>query len=170
MALISAVFSVVSGVVGAIGAIASANAQAEAAEQNARIQDYNRQVSERNKAATNAATDAEAAEKRRENARTMASMRAAYGASGLAMSGSSLDVLEDTAYEQELDVEKVRYRGHVKAVGYTDEAANYGMKSALAMSEAKNARTSGTISAAASFFGGVGQGVQTLARAGYSIG
>lgn len=140
MAFVGAIASVIGGVVGAIGAMQSANAQARAAEYNAAVQ-------RRNAQAILAQTDNEAADTVRENRRRMAAIRSQYGASGLELAGSPLDVLTDTAIEQEYDVKKVRYAGQLEAIGKTDQAKLYTM-------EAKNARTAGTISAVGALFSG----------------
>jgi len=166
MAAIGIIGSLISGVFGAIGAMQQASAAAAAAQQNAAIADYNRKVSERNAAATLQTTQLESDEKRREGQRRLSSMRVAYGASNLSLEGSPLDVLEDTALEQELDVAKLGYKGRVKAVGYKDEAANYAMKAELHRMEAESAQAAGPISAIGKLFGGFSSAGSSLMRMG----
>lgn len=108
------------------------------AQANASV--YEAQVAQRNaKIARNQAeTDQE--DQRRENRRQLGAMRAAYGASGLELSGSPLDVLADTAIEQELDVARIGYRGELRAIGEKDKAD-------LALAAASNAKKAGSIGA-----------------------
>lgn len=160
---------IMSGVMGMMSAQAQADAQADAAEQNARIAEYNRQVAERNKNTALAEADAEARDVARDNRRQLASIRAAYGASGLSLEGSPLDVMTDTALEQELDVNKTRYKGQLRAIGYQDEANNYAMKRDLYKSEASHARSSGGIAGAAALFGGLAGAVKGAGGAGFSM-
>lgn len=147
----AAVLSVVGAVVGAIGQIAAANAQARAAE-------YNQQVAERNKLAILAQTDEEAADQARENRRNLGTIRAAYGAAGIDLAGSPLDVIQDTAIEGATDVARVQYEGKLRAIDQQDKATLAGM-------EAKADRTAGMFSAVGTLFGGFANAGVTLARA-----
>lgn len=165
MMAIGLIGGIMSGITGMMAAQAQGEAAAAAANQNAQIAEYNRQVAERNKATALAEADAEARDVSRENRRTMASIRAAYGASGLALEGSPLDVMEDTALEQELDVAKTRYKGQLRAIGYQDEAANYKMKAELHRMEAASAARSSRISAVGALFSSLG----SIGRAGLSL-
>lgn len=139
----SVALSIIGGVVSAIGSLAAAGAQARAAEYNAQVQERNRLV-ELNQA------DQEAQDKIRENRRVKGQIRAKYGMSNLELAGSPLDVLYDTAIEQELDVQRIRYAGEIRAIGRKDEATLYRM-------EAKAARTAGAISAVSGLLGGFRQ-------------
>lgn len=150
LAIIGAVASLASGVVGAIGAVQSANANAQAAE-------YDAAVKERNRKTVINQAEAEIGDKRRENRRQLAAVRAAYGSSGLTMEGSPLDVLEDSAFEQELDVERTRYGAELKSQGLSEDAV-------LSRMKAQSYRKSAPISAAASILGGVSSAGSSLAR------
>lgn len=132
--------AIVGGVVSAIGAIQAANAQAAAANYNAKVQ-------ERNRLAILAQGDAEASSKIRENRRINSRIRSQYGAAGIDLAGSPLDVIEDTAIEEELDVSRIRYAAEVEAVGKRDQANLYRM-------EAKAAKTAGMFSAVGNILGG----------------
>ena len=155
MMAIGIVGSLVGGVVSAMGAAQTANANAAAARQNAEIAKYNQAVAQRNKNAALAQADAQAADQERTNARQLASIRSGYGASGLALEGSPLAVMEDTALEQELDVQKGKYKGQLTALGYEDEAANYKLKETLYDNEAESASRAGGISVVGAIFSGI---------------
>ena len=133
VAALSAAASVASGVVGAMGAMQQGKAQSNAAT-------YTAQVADRNAKIARQQADVEQEDQRRENMRQRGAIRAAYGGSGIEMAGSPLDVLEDTAMEQELDVERIGYRGTLRALGENDKAN-------LARAEAENAKSTGAIGA-----------------------
>lgn len=74
-------------------------------------------------------------------------MRAAYGASGVSLEGSPLDVLENSAAEAELDALTIRYKGKVGAMGSESEAATQ-------RARASNAKTEGYYNAGTALLGG----------------
>lgn len=130
---------ILGGVVSAVGSLASASAQANAAK-------FNAAVARDNRLAVLDQTSAEVEDKRKKNRQLLGAMRAAYGANGLEMSGSPLDVVSDTTAEMEYDVAKMRYVGKMKAVGYANQAKLFDM-------EAKSAKTAGFIGAASGLLG-----------------
>ena len=134
------------GAIGALGAIQQGNANAAAA-------DYNKEVAKRNKEAVADQLYVDIADKRLENRRQMASLRAAYGSSGLQLDGSPMEVLEDTATENAYDIAKMRYGARMKIKGYSEQATLFGM-------EKKAAKTAGYIGAASAMIGGVSSGIQ----------
>lgn len=151
LAIIGAIASVASGVIGAVGAAQSASANAQAA-------DYDAAVKERNRKTVINQAEAEIGDKRREQRRQLAAVRAAYGASGLTMEGSPLDVLEDSAMEQELDVERTRYGAELKSQGLSEDAT-------LSRMKASSFRKAAPISAAASIIGGISSAGSSLGKA-----
>ena len=162
--VIAAVASVAAGAIGAVGAIQSANAAKAASEYNAQVQENNAKIAERNRLMALDQTESEAGAKMRENRRTLATIRAQYGKSGLDMSGSALDVLEDSAVEGALDVANIRYQGNVRAMGYTDEAAAQRAGAELSKMNAKAQSTAGYIGAASSLLGGISRAGTGLSR------
>ena len=82
------VASVASAAIGAVGAIQQGKAQANADR-------YNAQVADRNAASSRQMAAADLEAKQREQRKHFGSVRASYGASGLAFDGSALDVFED---------------------------------------------------------------------------
>lgn len=154
--VIGALASVVSGVVGAMGAMQQAEAQARAAEYNAKIQERNALIADQNRKQAIETADVAATDKRRDNRRVMAQMRAAYGASGIEMAGSPLDVLEDTALEQELDTQRIKYEGTLRAREGAISMLGMREDATLQRMEASSARSAGGIAAIGSLVGGVG--------------
>lgn len=156
--------SIVSGVVGAIGAIREGNAEGAAADFNAEVQDRNALIAEQNRQLTVRQSAIDAEDRRLANRRTMASIKAAYGSSGLELSGSQLDVLEDTATEQELDVQRIEFEGRVRSREGTLQVLGLKEGAGLSRARAKSARSAGKLKALGSLVGGFGDAASTLAR------
>lgn len=160
---LAAAASAVSGVIGALGAIQSANAQAAAAEYNAKIQERNAIIADQNRKQAVQTAEITAEDKRRDNRRILASMRAAYGTSGLELAGSPLDVLEDTAVEQELDVQRIRYEGRARSREGAIQMLGLREDATLFRMEGKAAKTAGYIGAAGQIVGGIGTAFTRMA-------
>lgn len=148
-------------VLSAVGAISTAGAQAAASDYNVKVANRDAYVEDQNRKLALEQSRIDAEDKRRQNKRVMASMRAQYGASGLSLAGSPLDVLEDTAVEQELDARRIEYEGRVRGregalrmLGLEEEAN-------LSRAESQAARTSGFYNPASIAASGVGT---TLSR------
>lgn len=166
MAFSPVIAAVAAGAVGAVGAIQQANAASASAKYNAAVQENNAKTIERNRKIALDQAESDASSKARENTRTLATIRANYGKSGLDMAGSALDVLEDSAIEGAFDVSKIRYQGEVRALGYTDEAAAQRAGAELSRMNAKSQQTAGYIGAASSLIGGVSKAGSSLAGGG----
>lgn len=128
--------------VSAIGAIREGNAAADAANYNA------------NAAAQNALYARQQAAEEEQQVRimgrkTMGSMRAAYGASGVTMEGSPMDVLAESAAAMERDALNVRRAGERRAQGFEAE-------SSMERRKAGYAKTQGYLGAAGSLLSGGG--------------
>lgn len=152
----------------AVGAISAGNAASDQAKAAASAADFNRKVSERNQVIAGqkrqlilqqARVDAE--DLRRDNARRQAEIRASYGASGLQLAGSPLDVLEDTALELETDVRRTEHQGQVagyesalQILGMQDDAMLSGFERDSALRRAKSAKTAGMINAGGALLSG----------------
>jgi hypothetical protein len=139
-------------VVGAVGAYTGAQANAASSEYNARVADRDRIVADQNRKAILDQTRIDVQDKRRENKRVMASIRASYGASGVELAGSPLDVLTDTANEQETDTQRVDYEGRIRGREGALQMLGLSESSTLSRMEAKNYKRAG-------FWGAVGEGL-----------
>ena len=120
--------------VGAVGSMKQAKAQSNAAKFNA----------------AQAAQDAVAAQQQAQQAaqlqqiqaqKAFGATRAAYGAAGVTMDGTPLDVLAESAVTAERDKQTILYQGKLRAAGYQSE-------SALQTAAASNAMTQVYFSAA----------------------
>lgn len=139
MAFAPMILMAVSAAVTAVGQIRQAQATSAAAN-------YTAQVADRNALVARQQSEADAHRQRAVSARRLGSIRAAYGASGVTMEGTPLDLLEDSAAQAELDAITTRYKGEVAAIGYEGEAQ-------LARFRAKQARREGNLSAATTLLG-----------------
>ena len=155
-----AIVTAIGGAFNVVGNLVAGAAEARAADFNAQVQERNAGIAEQNRQNTVRQSEIDAEEKRREGSRLRAAMRAAYGSSGLEMSGSPLDVLEDTAIEQELDVQRVEHEGRVRSFEGSLEVLGLLEGAGLSRSRAKGAKVAGV-------FGAVGAG---LGSAGKVIG
>lgn len=99
----------------AAGAMQSAQAQSSAAEFNA-AQATNNAASARAQASQDAMLQSRTARQK------IGAAEAAYGASGVTMEGSPLDVLESSAASAELDRQTILYKGELRAMGYANSS------------------------------------------------
>lgn len=106
--------TVVGGFVSASGAQQAAQAQANAAMRDAAIAERNKKIVDQDRQQAVRTAQIAAEDKRRENRRNLAAIRAAYGSSGFELTGSPLDVLADTSIEMALDERRVEYEGYVR--------------------------------------------------------
>lgn len=106
--------TVIGGAVSAMGAIQAGKAQEAAANRDAAISERNKVIANQDRIQSVRTAELAAEDKRRENRRQFAAMRAAYGSSGFDLAGSPLDVLADTATDMALDERRVSYEGTVR--------------------------------------------------------
>ena len=79
--------------------------------------------------------------------KVISAQRAAYGASGVTLEGSPLDVIEESAANAELDILTAKQQGKAAAFGLSQQAEQY-------RAEGRTAKTLGFINAGASAFSG----------------
>jgi hypothetical protein len=131
---------VAAAVVSAAGAYKQGKAAKAAAEYNAALSRQNAEVVREQTAQNVKQADREAYLR-------LGKIRAAQGASGGAQEGSVLDILADTAAQNEIDRQDIVYRGALAERGYTNAAA-------LDQFEGSNAQRQGTMAAGAELLGG----------------
>lgn len=138
-------FQLLASFVQGIGSIVQGNAAAKSANYNKRIDLYNATVTEQ---------EGQIAETqlRQETARRLGSIRANVGASGLS-GGSASDLLEESAYNAEMDALNTRYSYKTKAQGYR-------MQGDLSEMQGKNAKTAGYLNAGSVLLAGSGKAYQ----------
>lgn len=137
---IAAVISIISAGVGAYASVASAEAQAEA-------EDFNAKVAANDARASADQAQFEADQRRSRTRRLLATQRASALKSGVTESGSFLNVQEDTAIQAELDALSAIYTGKI-------ESNRNRAKAELGFQSARNTRSTGLLTAAGTGLGG----------------
>lgn len=162
-AWVSTAATVTSAAVGAAGAVTGARAQAAAAEYNANVGERDALIADQNRVAALQQSRIAQEDRNRETRRTLASIRASYGASGVGMEGSPLDVLADSAFESALDSRRIDYEGRARnrEGGMAVQGALEGAR--MSRMEGSSARAAGGLSAAGQLSGGVGRSLQRTA-------
>lgn len=162
-AWVSTAATVTSAAVGAAGAVTGARAQAAAAEYNANVGQRDAIVADQNRIAALQQSRIAQEDRNRDTRRTLASIRASYGASGVGMEGSPLDVLADSAFESALDSRRIDYEGRARnrEGGMAVQGSLEGAR--MSRMEGSGARAAGWLSAAGQLSGGVGRALQRTA-------
>ena len=149
----------------AASSVASSLQQNDQLEKNAKLAEYQRGISEMNAGNARRASEVEGEDARRESRIRLGEMRAAFGANGIDIAGSPLDVLQDTAAEGELTAQRKEYAGKVQAVAFDQQAKVYGYQADTYRSNktsgfgiAFKALTSAAISGLSVYAGGGGFG------------
>lgn len=128
------------------GRVVSAYGKREAAQAEANVSEYNAEIAERN-AELALISAAEKERRQRVIARkTLGSIRANYGASGVTMGGSAADVMAASAAEAEMDALNIKYQGELDAMEFRERAR-------IERYKAKQTRKAGDIAAAADLLG-----------------
>jgi hypothetical protein len=109
-------------VIQAIGTAFSVMGALNQGQQAKNAADYNAAVANNNAIAARQQAEANAAAQQRKARLQLGSMRAGYGAAGVGLEGSPMDVLEQSASMAELDRQNILYGGELKAQGYESTA------------------------------------------------
>lgn len=156
--------SIGSGLISAVGAIGSANAQSAAQEQQAQIAERNKILADQDRQMAIRTSQIAQDDAAREHRRQLSSIRAAYGSSGVELSGSPLEVLQDTSIEMALDERRIGYEGQVKSREGTVKMLGLQEEANSARSAAKYTKKAGMMSATSSFLSGVGSATDMYVR------
>lgn len=145
--LIGLAATAVGGVVDAVGAVQEGEANAKAQEATADTAQANKVIADQDRRLAVQTAQIDASDRRRENRRTLASIRAAFGVSGGDLGGSPLDVLSDTAAELELDTQRIEYEGRSANRSGALQMLGFQRDTEQALASAANARTAGGLNA-----------------------
>ena len=132
----------------AMGSIQQGNAQQQAAR-------YNAQMAFNNAAAARAAAEEDARREKRQGKKRMGTMRA--------HDPDKLDLLEDSAMEEELNFQTILHGGEMQAIGYENTAR-------LEIARGKSARAAGYAGAAGALLSGAGSSLSLMGGFGNSFG
>jgi hypothetical protein len=130
-------------VMGASGMLYQGQAQEQAAK-------YNAEVGMQNAKFTREAAASEESKARLLGKKTIGQARANIGASGIQTDASAMDVLEESAANNEMDALTIRHNGAMKAWAYEAGAA-------LDLESGKNAMAGARVGAVASLLKGSGE-------------
>lgn len=150
------------GALGAVGEMQTAAAQEQAYLYDADAAAANKVIANQERVNALGTAKAELADKRAENRRTLASMRAAYGMNGGDLLGSPIEVLEDSARELALDELRVQDEGRARNREGGIAMINADRSEKQARSGAAAARRAGPINAFSALLGGVGTGLSRM--------
>jgi hypothetical protein len=110
-------------VIMAVGAAVSAAGAIKQGNDQAAIADYNAKVGEVNAQQAQAEAAVNAGQQDRQTRQTLGQAAAAYGAAGVDMTGSPLDVMMDSASQGELAKRLILYQGDTKAAALRQGAS-----------------------------------------------
>ncbi len=142
----------------AVGTVLTASSLFAQGQAGQRSAEYNAALAARNAQIAQQQTQLDLETAQRNKVRALGSIRAAAGASGVALEGSVLDVLESSAIEAERTAQMIKYKGELRALGYYDTAAIEAMTGSAAA-------TRGTLSAT----GALLSGGADVAKQGYEL-
>lgn len=142
--------------VGAAASFSSAMNRADSAKSTA---EYNANIARSNAAATRQQGDANAAAQQRKARLAIGQARAGFGASGVALEGSPIDVLEQSAASAELDRQNILYGSETRARAYETQAGMELWQGEQQASQAKSAAWAGLFKAGGSMFSSMGGGM-----------
>lgn len=111
----AAIATLAAAAIGAVGSIQQGQAGKTAAN-------YNAQLAQNNATYAGQQSAEEARRQRIMGAKAVGAARAGYGASGVSIEGSPLDVLEESARSAELDALSIEHGGQVRSIGFRNEA------------------------------------------------
>lgn len=105
-----------------IGTAINSYGEAETGIANRNAGNFNAAVDERNATLATQQGDAEALMEARRGEKRLGAMRANYGASGVTVEGSAMDVLENSASDAKLNEQNIKYNAHLKSIGFSENA------------------------------------------------
>lgn len=150
MAAVAAFISTYATTFQVIGTALSVMGALNQGQQAKQASEYNAAVANNNAIAARQQAEANAAAQQRKARLQIGSMRAGYGASGVGLEGSPMDVLEQSAAMAELDRQNILYGGQLKSQGYQATAG-------LELMRGENAVTGSYLNAGSSLLTGLGK-------------
>lgn len=147
MAFVAPILAIGGTLLSAFGSIQQGRQRQQAANFNAALAQRESQSSQVRGNVSVQASGAAAAREERLGRRRRGAAQAAIGASGITLSGSSLDVLADLAAESALDVELARFEGDLASFETREQVVSKQAESAQARRRGKQARRSGLFQA-----------------------
>ncbi len=170
MAAVVPFLSVISTVATVAGALMSAKGSSEQASASSNVANYNAAVATRDAAAARDQAARDADLQRRQAAKQIGAARAAYGASGVTLEGTPLDVLEESAANAKIDELNVLYKGEMRAMGFDSTAALDTYRGQTALREGEYRSASSLLTGAGTLASSLGKsGAKRTSQSGYQL-
>jgi hypothetical protein len=145
---------VASAAVSAVGAIQQGAAAAAQGRSQQQAQQYNAVVKQQNAELARQQAGAREEQQRRGARQILGQQRAALAQAGIGMTGSALDIEEQSAVRAEMDALTIAYEGELQAKGLLASAQQDLFQGEAALAAGRNAQTASYISAGASLLSG----------------
>jgi hypothetical protein len=143
-----------SAVIGAYSVYRGGKNQEVMAKSQAQADEYNAEMGRLNAASARQQADAREEAQRRQARQVLGEQRAALSQAGAGLSGSAADVYGQSATNAELDALNIRYDGELQARGLLAGAAQDSMQAQISRTNARTARSAGTLNAASTLLAG----------------
>ena len=151
--------------VGTAGTIQQGNAAQDAANYQAQVAERNREISEMQAVDAKKRGRVEETRKRRQTEQRLGAQRAAMAANGIDIdSGSSLDVLGDTAQFGELDALTIRSNTEREARGFRQQGQNFQSEANLSRARGSAAKTGSLFNAGSTLLTGASKGATSFKK------
>lgn len=154
----------------AMGAISEGNAAAAQAKAQGRALEANAQIQRDN--ARQASREASAAEdsQRRQARQVLGKQRASIAEAGIGFTGSSLDIVNQSTLNAELDALNIRYEGEMRRRGLINDANFTQFEADQSFAAAKQYKRAGYMKAAATIMDGASKAYGAQYNPGGSMG
>lgn len=167
---VAVVATVLSTVVSVAGAVQQGQAAKNAAEYNSEVAQQNASLAAQNTASQIAIDKQQSAQNALQNTRQLAALRAAYGSSGLELSGSSLDSLQDSSNQMALNNAQVDFQQQVDKRNGAVQVLQLEDQSNLDIAQGKNSATAGYMQAGTSLLSGTATATKLAVDGGVYTG
>jgi len=154
---VATIATIVSAITAAAAAYASARNTQAAAKAQGEAAEYNATIAKQNSDIARSQTAGKEDLLRRKTAAILGEQRAAIGQSGLGLSGSMLDIYDESETNAEMDALNIRYEGELAARGYGNTANLENYYGDNAKRNAKQSMTGGYLGMAGSLLSGAGK-------------
>lgn len=144
---IALVASGVSAALGVVGTVQQGLAASAAAKADAATAERNRILADQERTQALRTAEIASEDKRREDRRHLAALRAQYGSSGLEIAGSPLDTLADVSQEMALDQRRIDYEGKARGNEAALRSLSYSEQASAARRRSSSSLVSGFLGA-----------------------
>ena len=156
--------------VGAVSSIAQGSAQSAALKSQSNAARYNQSVAEMNANAIRQSGAYQEQMQRDKNRRLIGAQKVGYGKAGVTMEGTPLEVMADTASEQEQDIIANRYNTNIAAWRAESQAGQFGFEASRDTAMAGTSTTAGYLGAGTTLLTGASRAIMSFKGASPGAG